>query len=164
MTSGPRCSVCLSVHRAEVDKRLIAGEPAQRIADDLGFSQASVSRHDNKHVRPSVKAVARAMAPVVLTPSPVDILPSMHSMLAKLGETVQRAEVLVADAEAAGGIAGRAVSINTLKGALVDCAKLLAVLGPPPEAAQPPADHAAIRAVLDTISEDSRDVFAGVLE
>jgi hypothetical protein len=58
------------------------------------------------------------------------LIPSIGGLLDKLGTTIDRAEKLVADAEADGSIPGRAVSLNALKGALVDTAKLLAMLGP----------------------------------
>jgi hypothetical protein len=148
-----RCSVCLSPRRAEVDKALLRGEPTTRISKDMGFSQAAVSRHNLKHVRPQAKAVAQALAPMIMPPpSPVDILPSMHSMLAKLGETITRAENLVADAEAAGGIAGRAVSITALRQSLVDTAKLLSVLGP-----QQPKDITDDAILLD-VRQAARDI------
>lgn len=155
-----RCSICLSPKRSEVDASLLRGETTTKVAADLGFSQSAVSRHERLHLKPQVQALGKGLMPLLLPPpSPVDILPSMTSMLAKLGTTIGRAEQLVQDAEAEGGIAARAVSLNALKSTLVDTAKLLAVLGPQgsPEPPVEQIDRQAVREALASVLTGDRD-------
>jgi hypothetical protein len=125
---NPVCSTCLNPRRAAIETALLEGESTVSIARRFGLKQTNVARHFRNCVKPKLQTVARAIAPVIMPPpSPLDILPSMEGLLKKLGQTIDRAEALVADAERDGGIAGRAVSINALKGTLVDTTKLLAI-------------------------------------
>src|SRR5262245_29180619 len=126
----PICSICTSPRRAEIDADLLCMS-ANAAAKKHGGNQSTFSRHLRLHLKPKAEAIARVVLPVVMPPpGPVDILPSLDGCLRKLGHTIDRAEALVHDAERDGSIPGRAVSLNALKGALVDTAKLLAVLAP----------------------------------
>jgi hypothetical protein len=130
VTPHPICSICTSPKRSEIDADLLSMS-ANAAAKKHGGNQSTFSRHLRLHLKPRAEAIARAVMPIVLPPpTPADILPSLDSCLRKLGHTIDRAEVLVADAERDGSIPGRAVSLNALKGALVYTAKLLAVLAP----------------------------------
>ena len=40
-----KCSTCQHVKRAEVDRRLAAGEPSSEIAKDYGINPSSLHRH-----------------------------------------------------------------------------------------------------------------------
>jgi hypothetical protein len=126
-------------------------------------NQSTFSRHLRLHLRPRAEAIAKAVMPIVMPrSSPIDILPSLDSCLRKLGHTIDRAEALVRDAESDGSIPGRAVSLNALKGALVDTAKLLAVLAPQrPEPTAEQIDRQAVRDALGSIATGDRD---GVLD
>src|SRR5215813_1553738 len=120
----PVCSICTSPRRAEIDADLLSMS-ANAAARKHRGNQSTFSRHLRLHLKPQAEAIARVVMPVVMPPSsPLDILPSLDSCLKKLGHTIDRAEILVADAERDGSIPGRAVSLNALKGALVDTAKL----------------------------------------
>src|SRR5262245_30911507 len=112
----PVCSICTSPRRAEIDSELLCMS-ANAAAKNHGGNQSTFSRHLRRHLKPQAEAIARAVMPVVMPPStPMDILPSLDGCLRKLGHTIDRAERLVADAEADGSIPGRAVSLNALKG------------------------------------------------
>lgn len=155
-----RCRICLSPKRSEVDAALLRSETTAKVAADYGFSQSAVSRHQRTHLKAQVQALGKGLMPLLLPPpSPLDLIPSMTSMLSKLGTTISRAEQLVQDAEAEGGIAARAVSLNALKAALVDTAKLLAVLGPQgsPEPAPEQIDRQAVRDALAAVLNGDRD-------
>src|SRR5262245_61508922 len=154
----PVCSICTNPKRAEIDADLLSMS-ASAVAKKHGGNQSTFSRHLRLHLKPRAEAIARAVMPIVMPPpSPVDILPSLDSCLRKLGHTIDRAERRVADAEADGSIPGRAVSLNALKGALVDTAKLLAVLAPQhsaPVAEQ--IDRQAIRDALASIGAGDQE-------
>jgi hypothetical protein len=157
---NPVCSTCLSHHRAAIETALLEGESSVSVAKRFGLKQTNVARHFRNCVKPKLQIVARAIAPVVMPPpsSPLDVLPSMEGLLKKLGQTIDRAETLVADAESDGGIAGRAVSLNALKGALVDTAKLLAVLSPQRQEPTPEQiDRRAVREALASVVAQDRD-------
>lgn len=161
---NPVCSTCLSPHRAAIETALLEGESSVSVAKRFGLKQTNVARHFRNCVKPKLQVVVRAIAPVVMPPpsSPLDVLPSMEGLLKKLGQTIDCAETLVADAERDGGIAGRAVSLNALKGALVDTAKLLAVLAP--QRSEPVAeqiDRKAVREALASIAVGDQE---GVLD
>jgi hypothetical protein len=162
---GPNCRICVSPLRAAVDNALLTGMPTTKAAVQFGFSQSAVSRHKLNHLKAQAQQIAKAVLPMVLPPQPLPttILPSMENMLNKLGSTIDRAETLVADAERDGGIAARAVSINSLKGALVDTAKLLAMLGPqqPKDVTPEQLDKRAIRDALAAVAASDQD---GVLD
>jgi hypothetical protein len=159
---GPNCKVCVSPHRAAVDNALLTGMPTTKVAVQFGFTQSSVSRHKLNHLKAQAQQIANAVLPMVLPPQPLPttILPSMESMLGKLGSTIDRAETLVADAEREGGIAVRAVSITALKGALVDTAKLLAMLGPqgPKDVTPEQIDRSALADLFASADVDSKEV------
>src|SRR5512135_2466348 len=40
-----KCSTCQHVKRAEIDRRVAAGEPASQIAADYGINRSSLHRH-----------------------------------------------------------------------------------------------------------------------
>jgi hypothetical protein len=155
------CSVCASPHRAAADNALLTGAGTVKVAAQFGFSQSAVSRHERKHLKVQAAQIAKAVLPMILPPQPLPttILPSMETMLNKLGSTIDRAETLVADAEREGGITARAVSITALKGALVDTAKLLAMLGPqaPKDVTPDPIDRKALRSALATVVGEDQD-------
>jgi hypothetical protein len=131
----PVCSLCTHPRRAEIDADLLGGQSTTAVAKKYGGQQTTFARHLRLHLKPHVHAIARAAGPMLLPPPTPQaqaamLIPSIGGLLDKLGTTIDRAEKLVADAEADGSIPARAVSLNALKGALVDTAKLLAMLGP----------------------------------
>src|SRR5215813_5030425 len=154
----PVCSICISPRRAEIDADLLCMS-ANAAAKKHGGNQSTFSRHLRLHLKPKAEAIAKAVMPIVMPPStPIDILPSLDSCLRKLGHTINRAEMLVADAERDGSIPGRAVSLNALKGALVDTAKLLAVLSPQrPEPGTEQNDRKAVRDALASITNEDKE-------
>src|SRR5262245_14328359 len=151
----PVCSLCTHPRRAEIDADLVGGQSTAAVAKKYGGQQTTFARHLRLHLKPHLHAIARAAGPMLLPPTPqaqaAVLIPSIGGLLDKLGSTIDRAEKLVADAEREGGIAGRAVSINALKGTLVDTTKLLAMLGPqaPKDITPDPIDRQAVRDALE---------------
>jgi hypothetical protein len=69
-----KCSTCQHVRRADVDRRLAAGEPGNRIADDYGLNASSLHRHRVNCLKLGssnaiMKEVARGTAAVACLPS-----------------------------------------------------------------------------------------------
>ena len=46
----PRCATCAHPDRADIDRRLVSGEPERAIASRYGLSRASVQRHHKNHL------------------------------------------------------------------------------------------------------------------
>jgi len=158
----PVCSLCIHPRRAEIDADLLSGLSTVAVAKKYDGQQTTFARHLRKHLKPHVHAIARAAGPMLLPPTPqaqaAILIPSIGGLLDKLGSTIDRAEKLVADAEADGSIPARAVSLNALKGALVDTAKLLAMLGPqgPKDVTPEQIDRSALADLFASADVDSK--------
>src|SRR5215470_6984401 len=159
----PVCSLCIHPRRAEIDADLLSGLSTVAVAKKYGCQQTTFARHLRLHLKPHLHAIARAAGPMLLPPTPqaqaAILIPSIGGLLDKLGSTIDRAEKLVADAEADGSIPARAVSLNALKSALVDTAKLLAMLGPqgPKDVTPEQVDKRAVREALASVVADDKD-------
>ena len=69
-----KCSACQHVKRAEIDRRLAAGEPGNSIAADYDLNPSSLHRHRSNCLRLSssnaiMKEVSRGTAAVACLPS-----------------------------------------------------------------------------------------------
>jgi hypothetical protein len=69
-----KCSTCQHVKRAEIDRRLAAGEPGNQIAADYGLNPSSLHRHRSNCLGLSssntiMKETARGTAAVACLPS-----------------------------------------------------------------------------------------------
>ena len=69
-----KCNTCQHIKRAEIDRRLAAGEPGSQIAQDYGISPSSLHRHRSNCLRLAssntiMKEAARGTAAVACLPS-----------------------------------------------------------------------------------------------
>ena len=69
-----KCSTCQHVKRAEIDRRLAAGEPGSQVARDYDLNPSSLHRHRTNCLGLSssnaiMKEVSRGSAAVALLPS-----------------------------------------------------------------------------------------------
>ena len=69
-----KCSTCQHIKRAEIDRRLAAGEPGSHVARDYDLNPSSLHRHRTNCLRLSssnsiMKEVSRGSAAVALLPS-----------------------------------------------------------------------------------------------
>ncbi len=69
-----KCSTCQHVKRAEIDRRLAAGEPGSQIAEDYGINPSSLHRHRSNCLRLAssnaiMKEAARGTAAVACLPT-----------------------------------------------------------------------------------------------
>ncbi|BBC01161.1 hypothetical protein AB7M56_004777 [Bradyrhizobium elkanii] len=70
-----KCSTCQHVKRAEIDRRLAAGEPGSQIAQDYGINPSSLHRHRTNCLKLAsssliMKEAARGTAAAACLPSP----------------------------------------------------------------------------------------------
>jgi len=92
-----KCSTCQHVKRAEIDRRLAAGEPNNQIAQDYGISPSSLYRHRSNCVglassNAIMKETARGTAAVACLPSKDDLNRSYFGLLDQIDEIVAQAK------------------------------------------------------------------------
>jgi hypothetical protein len=93
---GRKCSVCQHVKRAEIDRRLAAGEPGNQIAKDYGLNPSSLHRHRFNCLGLSssnviMKEVARGSAAVACLPSKDDLSTAYFGLTAQIDQIVSQA-------------------------------------------------------------------------
>ena len=95
-----KCSTCQHVKRAEIDRRLAAGEPNNQIAQDYGISPSSLHRHRSNCLglassNAIMKETARGTAAVACLPSKDDLNRSYFDLLDQVDEIVAQAKAEV---------------------------------------------------------------------
>jgi hypothetical protein len=92
-----KCSTCQHVKRAEIDRRLAAGEPASQIARDYDLNPSSLHRHksnclglpSSNHI---MKQVSRGTAAITCLPSREDLNAAYFDLQARIDEIVSEAQ------------------------------------------------------------------------
>ena len=92
-----KCSSCQHVKRAEIDRRLAAGEPGNQIARDYELNPSSLHRHRVNCLRLSssnaiMKEVARGTAAVACLPSKEDLNSAYFELKTRIDQIVSQAE------------------------------------------------------------------------
>lgn len=92
-----KCSTCQHVKRAEIDRRLAAGEPANQIARAYDLNPSSLHRHKSNCLGlPSsnqiMKQVARGTAAISCLPSREDLNAAYFDLKARIDEIVTEAK------------------------------------------------------------------------
>src|SRR5437870_3757269 len=92
-----KCSTCQHTKRAEIDRRLAAGEPGNQIARDYDLNPSSVHRHRVNCLKLSssnaiMKEVARGTAAIACLPSKDDLNSAYAALRARIDEVVRQAE------------------------------------------------------------------------
>ena len=92
-----KCSTCQHVKRAEIDRRLAAGEPGNAIAADYGLNPSSLHRHRTnclglKSSNAIMKEVSRGSAAVTCLPSKEDLNGAYFDLRAQIDEIVAQAK------------------------------------------------------------------------
>ena len=156
--SGPTCRICSSPRRAEIDLDLVQGMSTVEVAKKYGDRQTNVARHKRLHLKPHMHAIGQVLRPLHAS-SPANtaaLIPSVGTLLADLGDTVQRLKVLADDAEKDGGLGIRAISLRELRSGLTDATKLISVLRPPD--APPPSqiNHSALADLFREVHDDDK--------
>jgi hypothetical protein len=91
-----KCSTCQHVKRAEIDRRLAAGEPNNQIAKDYGITPSSLYRHRSNCLglassNTIMKETARGTAAVACLPSKEDLNRSYFDLRDQIDEIVAQA-------------------------------------------------------------------------
>jgi hypothetical protein len=92
-----KCSTCQHVKRAEIDRRLAAGEPTHQIADDYSITRSSLHRHRVNCLELAssnviMKAVARGTAAATCLPSKEDLNGAYFDLRGQIDEIVAQAK------------------------------------------------------------------------
>jgi hypothetical protein len=92
-----KCSTCQHVKRAEIDRRLAAGEPGNQIAGDYNLSPSSLHRHRTNCLglassNAIMKEVARGTAAATCLPTREDLNGAYFNLRAQIDEVVAQAK------------------------------------------------------------------------
>jgi hypothetical protein len=117
-----KCSTCQHVKRAEIDRRLAAGEPNSQIAQDYGINPSSLHRHRTNCLRLAssnaiMKETARGTAAVVC-------LPSKDELGAAYADLKRRIDQIVRQAEAEGSLKVALSGLNNIRQTLDSLSRL----------------------------------------
>ena len=121
------CRTCQHVKRAEIDRRLAAGEPAAQLAHDYELNPSSLYRHRSNCLKLGssnaiMKEAARGTAAVAL-------LPSKESLSDAYLDLRNRIDQIVAQAQQAGSLAIAISGLNSLRQTLDSLARLAGHVG-----------------------------------
>jgi hypothetical protein len=92
-----KCSTCQHVKRAEIDRRLAAGERGNQIAQDYGLNPSSLHRHRSNCLGLSssnaiMKEVSRGTAAITCLPSKEDLNTAYFELRTRIDQIVSQAE------------------------------------------------------------------------
>ena len=92
-----KCTTCQHVKRAEIDRRLAAGEPGNQIAADYDLNPSSLHRHRINCLRLGssnsiMKEVARGTAAVACLPSKEDLSGGYFQLRTQIDQIVSQAK------------------------------------------------------------------------
>jgi hypothetical protein len=108
-----KCSTCQHVRRADIDRRLAAGEPGNRIADDYDVNPSSLHRHRVNCLKLGssnaiMKEVARGTAAVACLPSKEILNGGYFDLRTQIDE-------IVAQAKAEGSLKIALTGLNSIR-------------------------------------------------
>src|SRR5579871_2241015 len=107
------CAVCQHVKRTEVDRRLAAGEPGNRIAKDYQIATSSLHRHRRNCLKLApagaiAKEAARGTVALACLPSKDDLNQAYAGISQEIGE-------IIADAKRQGSLSVALKGLGALK-------------------------------------------------
>ena len=117
-----KCSTCQHIKRAEIDRRLAAGEPGSQIARDYELNPSSLHRHRTNCLKLGssnaiMKDAARGTAAVAL-------LPSKDTLGAAYFDLRDRIDQIVTQAEQQGSLAVAISGLNSIRHTLDSLSRL----------------------------------------
>ena len=121
------CKSCQHLKRAEIDRRLAAGEPTRQIAHDYDLNPSSLHRHRSNCLKLGssnaiMKDAARGTAAVAL-------LPSKETLSGAYFELRGRIDQIVAQAQAEGSLTVAVSGLNSIRQTLDSLARLSGHVG-----------------------------------
>src|ERR1700751_4874763 len=122
------CTTCNHVKRAEIDRRLAAGEPATQIASAYGLNPSSLYRHRANCLKLASanaikKEIARGTAAAAL-------LPSKETLSGAFSDLASQIDEIIAQAKAGGSFKLALSGLNSLRQTLETHARLAGHIGP----------------------------------
>jgi hypothetical protein len=116
------CSTCQHLKRAEIDRRLAAGEPAAQLARDYVLTRSGVHRHRVNCLQLAAsnalkKEAARGSAAIVL-------LPSKETLGGAYLDLRNRIDAIVAQAQAQGSLSVAISGLNSIRHTLDSLSRL----------------------------------------
>jgi hypothetical protein len=122
------CSTCQHPKRAEIDRRLAAGEPSAQVARDYELNASSLHRHRTNCVglgssNAIQKEAARGTAAVALLPSKEELSGAYSGLLTQI-------EQIVVEAKQQGSLAVALSGLNSVRHTLESLARLAGHIGP----------------------------------
>jgi hypothetical protein len=92
-----KCSTCQHVKRAEIDRRLAAGEPGNQVAHDYDLNPSSLHRHRSNCLGLSssnaiMKEVSRGTAAIACLPTKGDLSTAYFELRTRIDQIVSQAE------------------------------------------------------------------------
>ena len=117
-----KCSTCQHVRRAEIDRRLAAGEPNNQIAKDYGITPSSLHRHRSNCLglassNAIMKETARGTAAIAC-------LPTRDELGNAYAELKRRIDQIASQAEAAGSLKVALSGLNSIRQTLDSLSRL----------------------------------------
>jgi hypothetical protein len=121
------CTTCQHVKRAEIDRRLAAGEPATQVARDYKINPSSLHRHRTNclnlgSANEIKKEVARGTAAITL-------LPSKETLSGHYSDLCARIDQIVAQAQTEGSLSIAVSGLNSLRQTIDSLARLAGHVG-----------------------------------
>jgi hypothetical protein len=91
-----KCSTCQHVKRAEIDRRLAAGEPGNQIASDYDLNRSSLHRHRSNCLglgssNAIMKEASRGTAAIACLPAKEEINHGYSALLRRIDQIVDQA-------------------------------------------------------------------------
>jgi hypothetical protein len=92
-----KCSTCQHIKRAEIDRRLAAGEPGNQVAADYDLTPSSLHRHRSNCLglgssNAIMKEMSRGTAAVACLPSKDDLNGAYFELLTRIDRIIRKAE------------------------------------------------------------------------
>ncbi len=108
-----KCTVCQHIKRAEIDRRLAAGEPGNQVAKSYGIATSSLHRHRGNCLQLAssnaiMKDAARATAALECLPSKDELNQGYASISQQIGD-------IIADAKRQGSLSVALKGLGALK-------------------------------------------------
>lgn len=122
----PRCSVCRSPYRSEIDAALVAGISSRQIAARFGsLSRAAVQRHAARHL-PAALTEAQTVQEITCADT---LLDQVRDQVSRADRLFTEAEAVLEDAKANGDVRGVLAAIKTAALAARECRNNLELVG-----------------------------------
>jgi len=117
-----KCRTCQHVKRAEIDRRLAAGEPGNQIAADYGLNPSSLHRHRSNCLQLAssnaiMKEVSRGTAAMTCLPSREDLNRAYFDLRTQIDQ-------IVAQARAEGSLQTALNGLNSIRHTLDSLSRL----------------------------------------